>query len=208
MKKKFKLTNDTIKVYGRTLYRIEATEDIPSQKVKKGDLGGFVESADNLDENAWVSGEARVYGAAQVSGEAWVYGEAQVYGKARVGMSDLQFGKFESDDSKITAELVLCGSNLHTQPDGSVTGYKRVFKTDDPNVYESCYDRTFRYVRGEDAVAIDASEDMNESCAAGLHVSHPTYWSEGDTTIQLSFKLEDVLAVREGKVRVRKLKVI
>ncbi|MCU4481562.1 hypothetical protein, partial [Acinetobacter ursingii] len=34
--------------------------------------------------NAWVSGNAQVYGNARVYGNAWVYGDARVYGNARV----------------------------------------------------------------------------------------------------------------------------
>ena len=41
MEKKYRLTDDTINVDGRTLYRIEALKDF--NNVKKGDKGGFVE---------------------------------------------------------------------------------------------------------------------------------------------------------------------
>ena len=41
MEKKYKLTEETINVNGRTLYRIEALRDF--NDVKKGDKGGFVE---------------------------------------------------------------------------------------------------------------------------------------------------------------------
>jgi len=54
--------------------------------VSKGDIGGWVESEDNLsqDGNAWVSGNARVSGNAWVSGGARVSGDARVYGGAWV----------------------------------------------------------------------------------------------------------------------------
>ena len=89
--KHFKLRTDlTAEFFGRTLFRIEATRDIEKFGVKKGDLGGYVESEENLSGDAWVSGnaqvygDARVYGDAWVSGNAWVYGNAQVSGNARV----------------------------------------------------------------------------------------------------------------------------
>ena len=88
--KKYELTDEKIEVMGQTLYRIKALRDLGD--VTKGDLGGFVESENNLAHagNAWVSGDARVYGNAKVYGNArvygnaWVSGDARVYGNARV----------------------------------------------------------------------------------------------------------------------------
>lgn len=60
MSKHFKLTDETIIHDGITLYRIEATID--SRHAKKGDKGGFVETIDNLSDEAWVGDNARVYG--------------------------------------------------------------------------------------------------------------------------------------------------
>jgi len=80
----FKLTNETKVFYNTTLYRIEATVDIVSIGVKKGDKGGFIEKESNLHDQAWVFGDARVFGDACVSDNARVFGNAQVYGDARV----------------------------------------------------------------------------------------------------------------------------
>lgn len=76
---KYELTEETIQVYGKNLYKIRALKDI-GENVKKGDLGGFVESEDNLSQegNCWVSGNAEVYGDARVFGDAWVSGNAEV----------------------------------------------------------------------------------------------------------------------------------
>ena len=41
MEKKYKLTEETINIEGKTLYRIEALKDFAD--IKKGDKGGFVE---------------------------------------------------------------------------------------------------------------------------------------------------------------------
>ena len=47
--KKYRLTDETIKVEGRTLYRIEALKAFWGQK--KGDKGGFIENEDNLSQD-------------------------------------------------------------------------------------------------------------------------------------------------------------
>ena len=46
MEKKYKLTEETINVFNKTLYRIEALRDFSD--VKKGDKCGLIEKEDNL----------------------------------------------------------------------------------------------------------------------------------------------------------------
>ena len=46
--KKYKLTEETINVDGRTLYRIEALTYFGD--VKQGDKGGFIENENNLTQ--------------------------------------------------------------------------------------------------------------------------------------------------------------
>ena len=81
--KKYNLTDETIEVEGKTLYRIEALKDFG--EIKKGDKGGFIESENNLAHkgNAWVSDDACVYDNARVCGDARLYGKACGYGWAR-----------------------------------------------------------------------------------------------------------------------------
>ena len=82
--KKYKLTKNTKDFFGTKLFQIEAIVSFGS--ITRGELGGYIEKEENLEQsgNAWVSGNACVYGDARVSGNAWVYGNACVYGDARV----------------------------------------------------------------------------------------------------------------------------
>lgn len=82
--KKYELTDESLLHEGRRLYRIRALCDFHT--IKKGDLGGFIESEANLshESRAWIGGNAKVYDNAQVFGEAYVYDEAEVFGKAKV----------------------------------------------------------------------------------------------------------------------------
>ena len=66
MNKKYELTKETMTIrtlHGEdiTLCRIKALRDFGA--VKKGNLGGWIESEDNLshDGKCWVSGNARVF---------------------------------------------------------------------------------------------------------------------------------------------------
>ena len=84
MEKKYKLTEETLEIDGHVLNRIIALRDFG--KVKKGDIGGWIEGQENLshDDDCWVYGNAKVYGDAEVYGNAKVCGEAKVYGEAEV----------------------------------------------------------------------------------------------------------------------------
>ncbi len=77
--KKYELTEETVTVFGKTLYRIRAVRDFGS--VKTGEFGGYIEKEENLSHfgNAWISGDAWVYGDARVSGNARVFGNAEVF---------------------------------------------------------------------------------------------------------------------------------
>lgn len=82
--KKFELTTDSKIFCGKKLFRIKAL--VSFDVVRKGDVGGYVESENNLSDegNAWVYKNALVYDNARVYGDAWVYENACVSGDARV----------------------------------------------------------------------------------------------------------------------------
>ena len=54
--KNFKLTEEKKVVNGVTVYRIECVKDL--RQMKKGDKGGFVESLNNIHDDALVCGNA------------------------------------------------------------------------------------------------------------------------------------------------------
>lgn len=84
MYKKYEFTGEEKVVDNHTLHRIRALRNFGM--VKAGDLGGWIESEDNLshDGYAWVYGEALVDGNAFVEGNARVGGNARVSGNAHV----------------------------------------------------------------------------------------------------------------------------
>ena len=61
--KKFELTAEYVtNIFGKKLFRIKAL--VAFGDVEEGELGGFIEKESNLDNDgdAWVSGNAQVYG--------------------------------------------------------------------------------------------------------------------------------------------------
>lgn len=86
MNKKYEITKESMHNGCVTLHRIKALIDIPRFKVKKGDLGGWIEKESNLSQNGscWVSKNAQIFGDAAVTDNARVMGFARVYGRASV----------------------------------------------------------------------------------------------------------------------------
>ena len=84
MEKKYEL----IESDRECLYRIKALRDFCNDvtEIKKGDIGGYVASEDNLSHegNCWLFDDATVYDKAYVSGNAFVRGNVQIYGHALV----------------------------------------------------------------------------------------------------------------------------
>lgn len=70
--KKYEFTDETKKSCGKILHRIRAVRSFNG--VKKGQLGGFIESENNPshDGNAWICSNAEVYGNVRVYGDILV----------------------------------------------------------------------------------------------------------------------------------------
>lgn len=63
-KRHYILTDETIEYQGHVLHRIKCIEEFVRNyyyTIKVGQLGGFVESYDNLIDNSWVDDEAKVF---------------------------------------------------------------------------------------------------------------------------------------------------
>ena len=137
------LTDDTIELFGRTLYRIRAKIDFGI--VEKGQLGGYIEKVENLSENgnAWVYGNAVVYGNARVCDNAWVYGNAVVYGDAWV------YGNARvCDDAVVYGDARVCG-NARVCDNAVVYGDAVVSSSKDYNVFKNTWSsfRWFTYTK-------------------------------------------------------------
>lgn len=90
MDKKYELTNETIDMDGHILHRIRALVDF--YDVKSGDLGGYIESHENLSHNGccWVYDNSMVFEHACVAGFSKVRGDSKIHDHARIaGHADI-----------------------------------------------------------------------------------------------------------------------
>lgn len=117
MDKKYELTDKTIEIEGHTLHRIKALKDFAD--VKKGDLGGFVESEENLSQDGlcWVYDEGEAYENSVVREDAKIKGHSKVigseiYGSAEVSGYARVIGSHVSDNSKICGDAQVWDSGI------------------------------------------------------------------------------------------------
>jgi UDP-3-O-[3-hydroxymyristoyl] glucosamine N-acyltransferase len=101
MERKYKLTSEFIIYDDTKLYRIQALVDMPMHNVKAGDLGGYIESYENLQGDAWVGDNAKVWDQGLVRHNAHVYGNAEVRFKSQV-----------SYDAKVYDNAVICSGSV------------------------------------------------------------------------------------------------
>ena len=133
MEKKYKLTDETINVNGKTLYRIKSLKDFGN--VKKGDKGGFVEKEENLSQSGdcWVYDNAKVYNNAKVFDYADIYGNAEIFGNAIVSGNARVYGNAKVyhyamvyDNAEVCDNAIISG-NAEVYHDAAVYGNARVF---------------------------------------------------------------------------------
>lgn len=103
----YEFTGKALTHAGHTLYQIKATQDIPFLEIRAGEIGGWVESKENLFDGAWVHPGSKVYGNAKVSACSELYeGDNRVHGNAVVVDSKLY------SDSVVFGHAVVTESNL------------------------------------------------------------------------------------------------
>ena len=126
--KKYELTDETKKYNGSTLYRIKALKDFGN--IKAGDLGGYVESENNLSQegDCWVIGDSLVLDNARVVENAYVSGNTIVKDFTRVCGNAFIFGKVEllnnvhiSGNAKISGEVALT-DNVIVEDNAKLSG--------------------------------------------------------------------------------------
>lgn len=145
--RKYTLTDETMEFHGRTLHRIKALKDLKGVDdiifVNKGDLGGWLESEDNLSQsnNAWVYGEAivydkafvcddaRVYGCAEMKDEAYACGQTNIFNSAVVkDHAEIMNSAQVSGNARICERARISGE-AWVKEDAGVYGESRIYGT-------------------------------------------------------------------------------
>ena len=174
--KTWEFTGEVKKHFGITLKRIRSTVDRPTLGISAGDIGGWVEKAENLSDNAWiyddamvhsnalVCGNARVCDNARVSGAAWVSGDAWVLSNALVSGNALVFGNvlvagaaWVSDDAQVFGNALVYGNawvfgDARVYDDARVSGNALVFGNaqvhSNTRVSDDAWEKSPLYIQG------------------------------------------------------------
>ena len=123
---KYEFTGRKLKVGNHVLNQIRALRVVGD--VKKGSVGGWIESYGNLSQNGecWVYDDAKVYGSAEISEDAEIYGNAQVYGFAKVSGHASVCGNAEVFDSAKVYNYALVGDDARVFGNARVNGEQEV----------------------------------------------------------------------------------
>ena len=188
--KKYELTSETKVINGVELHRIKAIKSFGN--VKKGDLGGWIESENNLSQfgNAWVRGNATVSGYARVYGNAVISGNATLCGNAWVGdNAKVSWYAVISENAKVSGNAVVSG-NAKVSGDATVCGNARVdgkaTVRDNARVYGNAWVSGDATVSGYARVYENAWVDGNATVSGDATISgkedfivFKNWWSSG-----------------------------
>ncbi len=202
-------------------YKVKALKDftlITGEQIKKGEIGGSVTSEECLSQEGlcWVKDDAYVKGS--VSGNAVIkvcgfIGEnATATGNAIVqAHQNINYGTVTTDllgtkdwTGALYAEFGIRPEN------GKIILYKKVWSTDNPNVFKSVHDRKFIYEIGKEVFEFNINEDVMNECTTGLHFTSLEFidYYIGNSILECEIDLKDIITVQFSKVRARKCKVI
>lgn len=150
--KKYELTDESIKRSGVTLYRIRALRDFGN--VKKGELGGFVQSEANLSHygDSWVYSDAKVFDRARVIENGKVFYKAEVNGKAIV-----------SKNSRVDYKAHVCGKAILSD---------FAYVNGEARVCGQAIIKDYATVRGDARIDGNAIVRKNSCVSGNAYVSH------------------------------------
>ena len=184
MGKKYELTTETIVEHGNNLYRIRALRSFGTVKV--GDLGGYIQSEDNLshDGTCWISENAKVCDNAYICGDAQISGFSTIYGKAHVSDS-ARVCDGSAGDSAWVSETAQLLENAHIW--GCATISENATICGNTTVCGNAWIYGDAYVGGDDLIHIRGNVKIDR----GIW----THWVKIEYTIYLvSPTLEKILA--------------
>lgn len=132
---KYCLTDNTIYIAGNRLYQIKSLKNFG--KVKKGDLGGYIASEDNLSQtgNCWVFQNAMVFDNAKVLENAEIRGNISMYDNSMVSGNSICDGNiYLCDNCRITGYAVVNGNSILIKNNAIIGGYSQILSTDKSSI--------------------------------------------------------------------------
>ncbi len=171
-----------------------------------------------ISGNAVMNGDSKAYDNSTVSGNAvmkdfsWAKGDSIISGNALLqGDQHIQFGTVTTDLLGTKDWIGALYAELGVVPnDNKVILYKKVWSTDEPDVFESDYDRNLLYKIGKISRAQNVDEDIFNICTRGLHFTSLEFVNryKGNTILECEVEVSDIVTVQFNTARVRKCRVL
>ena len=133
--KKYCLTDNTIYIGGNRLYQIKALKDFG--RVKKGDLGGYIASENNLSQtgNCWVFQDSMVFNNAKVLENAEIRSDTTMYDNSMVSGNSICDGNiYLCDNCRITGNAVVNGNSILIKNNAIIGGGSQILSTDKSSI--------------------------------------------------------------------------
>ncbi len=163
-----------------------------------------------VKDNAYVKGN--VFGNAVIKDHGFVGTGVTITGNAVVQADQwINYGIVETDllGTKNWVGTLLAEFGI-TPKNGKIILYKRAWNTDDLNIFESYYDKTFVYEIGTEVAETDIDKDALEDCKQGFYLTTVEFIDkqDGDSLLECEVDLEDIITVQGGIVRTKKYRII
>lgn len=132
---KYCLTDNTIYITGNRLYQIKALKDFG--KVKKGDLGGYIASENNLSQagNCWVFQDSMVFNNAKVLENAEIRSDTTMHDNSMVSGNSICDGNiYLCDNCRITGNAVVNGNSILIKNNAIIGGSSQILSTDKSSI--------------------------------------------------------------------------
>jgi hypothetical protein len=143
---------------------------------------------------------------------SWAEGDSIITGNAV--LQEYQHIKYGTVTTDLLGTKDLIGAlyaELGVSPQNNkIVLYKKVWKTDNKNVFKSIRDPNFLYKIGETATAEKVDEDIFKSCTRGLHFTSLEFINrhKGNTILECEVEVPDIVTVQGSTVGVRKCRVL
>ena len=214
--KKYELIeSESIVHNGRTLYRIRALKDfvtVNGEKVYKDDIGGFVESENNLSQegNCWIFNNAKVYDNAVICDDALISGSAVVSQRAKVFNKAIVYGNAKIYDNAYVYGNAQIFENAEIYDEARVYGNAKVLGKaeigDYSQVYENAIVNSAAWVFGNAKVYGNAKICEKAHIFGNAEVKGNAYIC-GDALVWGTAKISSNKKFKTGKYIVKSLDV-
>ena len=171
-----------------------------------------------ISGNAVMNGDSKAYGYSTVSGNAVMKdyscadGNSIITGNALLQADQcIKYGTVTTDLLGTKDWIGALYAEFGVVPQNNkVILYKKVWKTDNPDVFKSNHHRNFLYKIGKMVAAKSVDEDIFDICTKGLHFTSLEFVKDydGDATLECEVEIPDIITIWNSQVRARKCRVI